>query len=143
MSTRRQILAAAGLLVLAAAPLVSSRVLRTPGERCGRDGVQLDGLIEIRVAPGADVVLRCCSVRCAEDVLYRLDAPAAVLVVTEPIGTLMPACDVHWVRSSVPASRWSGERIHAFETREEAERHARAHHGVLLEGSDRPFANSP
>lgn len=149
MSQRGLLLAVAGLLVLGATPFLAGAAEEHP--RCDRDGTRIGGLLDVRVrgsiesgAIGSSSAAEehvFCSVRCAEDWLRRSRArPPEILVRTEPEGRVMPVASAVFVRSLVPASRHSGDLVHAFEDAAQAESHARFFGGVVLEGADRPFS---
>jgi hypothetical protein len=60
-------------------------------------------------------------------------------VVDGATGAEVPAAEAFYVRSVVVADAVTRDRVHAFARREDAERHAEAHHGTLLVGAERPF----
>jgi hypothetical protein len=124
-----------GLLAAAAVPALA-RALRAPApERCALDGVEAGASDRVRVE-GAGVF---CSVACAEAWLAREPHPRAVFVVDEASGREIPAAAAWFVRSRVVTSPRTGNRIHAFADRGDAERHAEAFQGRLLLGDERPF----
>jgi hypothetical protein len=92
---------------------------------------------------GSSPSLRFCGVSCADRWLRSVDGgPGRVHVVDETTGREVPAEDAHFVRSVV-ARPGTGDRVHAFASRADAERHARTYAGVLLEGAERPFSGAP
>lgn len=133
------LLAALGIALAAALPVVASR-LRGPGApRCDRDGTALVGTLRIR-AESVEASATFCSVRCAADWLARSGPGWQVVVGDEATGREVPAADAWFVRSRVVASPATGERIHAFALRADAESHAALYGGRLLVGADHPFA---
>lgn len=124
-----------GLLAAAAVPALA-RALRAPAaDRCALDGVEAGATDRVRVE-GAGLF---CSIACAEAWLAREPVPRAVFVVDEASGREVPASEAWFVRSRVVTSPRTGNRIHAFAERADAERHARAFQGRLLLGDERPF----
>lgn len=148
--TAHLLLAVAAAAVVAAVPFVlgtgatdvpGHRAADAAAERCARDGVPLEGALRLRVETTDGRGVPFCSVRCAQ---AWIDAQpertvARVLVRDEPSGTEIDASHAVFVRSTVVASRATGERIHAFASEKDAEAHAAAFGGRLLDGEDRPF----
>jgi hypothetical protein len=69
----------------------------------------------------------------------RRDRPRAVLVTDEATGEEYETTEVIFVRSSVVTQAATGNRVHAFRNRRDAEKHAAGAGGRILEGADRPF----
>jgi len=65
--------------------------------------------------------------------------PRSVRVTDEASGKLIDAGDAHYVRSSVVTNPATGNRVHAFRNRADAEKHADIHGGTVLSESERPF----
>jgi hypothetical protein len=81
-----------------------------------------------------------CSVRCAEMWLQGKNMPMAEIFVTdESSGEEMLADTAHFVRSLVLTTRVSGNRVHVFRDRADAENHASHWRGTILEDAQRPF----
>ena len=135
---------AAAVVVGVAAPLLSASMRPDDGPRCARDGVEIGNLLTVRVEAADDARLSFCSVRCAEDWISRTDAAVArVLVSDEPTGEPLDAGAAFYVRSRVVTSRATGESVHTFRSREDAEAHVEAFGGMLLERGERPFRRQP
>ncbi len=131
----------AGLLVLAALPVIGNRVRRPAGDRCALDGVRIDPLYRARVRDHEGRDHAFCCVRCAELWLSRQrPGPQAVYVTDEASGREVEATSAHFVRSTVVTVPTTGNRVHAFADRADAERHAETARGRVLVGPERPFA---
>ena len=136
-------LAVVGVLVAAALPVVAARV-RGPGPaRCSRDGTVLAGTLRIRAEHPDRETARFCSVRCASDWIARSGAGWEAIVADETNGSDVPASRAWFARSRVAASPASGENIHAFANRADADAHVALYGGRVLEGGDRPFGSEP
>lgn len=130
-----------GLLLAGILPLAARAMSGPRADRCAFDGTALGAKPFVRVVARGAASFRFCGVLCAERWLARGGAESAsVLVTDETSGKEIPAADAVFVRSTVVAVPTTGDRVHTFARREDAERHAAAYHGTLLEGSDRPFA---
>ena len=104
------------------------------------DGGEIVPAYRVRVVDGrGDSHLFCC-VACARIWLQRQPAPPrAVAVTDEESGEEIDASEAWYVRSSVVTTPTTGNRVHVFRNRADAEKHADAFGGVVLPGSERPF----
>jgi hypothetical protein len=132
-----------GLCLVVGLPLIG-HYARQPGEpACALDGVKIDPLYQIEVIDRAGCSHSFCCPHCAELWLQRQPAPPkAVTVVDEMSGEKIAAQDAFFVRSFVLTSPATGNRIHCFRHRAEAEEHAATHAGTVLAGSERPFLDA-
>jgi hypothetical protein len=139
MPTRiRIVLAVVAVAVLLA--LAGSYVRRRPAGGCAYDGVAIEPLYRVRVVDdeGQDRVF--CCIRCAELWLEgRRAPPRAVFVTDERSGQEVAAAAAWFVRSGVVTTPTSGNRVHTFRDRADAERHAATARGQVLDAAERPF----
>lgn len=132
-----------GLLIVIGLPILGTWLRRQSGDVCALDGVRLDALFEVRVIDAADVSHRFCCVQCARWWLQRVGAkPKQVLVTDETSGRPLDAESANYVRSGVITNAMTGNRVHVFQSRSDAERHAEVSRGTILSGSARPFATT-
>jgi hypothetical protein len=129
-------------LALAAALPVAGRTLRGRDEgRCALDGVAVDELHGVRVEGHDGTSRTLCCIGCAAAWLRDEPSPPRRIVVRdESTGAEVDARSAWYVESRVVAVRATGCYIHAFATREAAERHAEEFRGELLTGDAAPFA---
>ena len=142
MSTRRALLAwTAGLALVAALPLAGRAVRGAREGRCAMDGAPVDALHAVRVETEGGAARTLCSVACAASWLAN-EPPGTrrVVVTAEDTGREIDAATAWFVESRVVAVRAAGCYIHAFATREAAERHAEEFRGRVLTGDASPFA---
>jgi hypothetical protein len=138
------LLVLAGLVVVVGLPLAGTWARRHAAPRCELDGQWIEPTYQVRVVDGAGRSHRFCCVRCARRWLGRQDeAPAAVYVTDEAGGGEVDARSATFVRSKVVTNAVTGNRVHAFRDRADAEEHARDRGGTLLEGVSRPFEPEP
>jgi hypothetical protein len=139
--TSRSLLLVAGLLVVVGLPLAGTWARRRPGDRCEFDGLPVEPRYRVRVADRAGGSHTFCCVRCAGLWLQRQgESPAAVRVTDEASGAEIDAAKAFFVRSTVVTDAITGNRVHVFGGRADAEEHARAYAGRALTGGERPFA---
>ena len=115
-----------------------SRRQRLP--QCAVDGVAVEPIYAVEIAAAEGQSRRFCCIRCAEYWLARNPSPSTVVQVTDEV-TSQPIAsqEAFFVRSSVLTNAVTGNRIHAFADRADAEAHANQFRGKLLTGDERPF----
>ena len=142
MSVRgsRWLLVAAGLLVVVGLPLAGKWLRHSSAPACALDGARIDPVYRVRVvdAEGRDQVfccIHCAALWCSQ----QSERPRAVFVTDEVSHQEIDAGSAWFVRSFVVTVPHTGNRIHAFRDRADAERHADAAHGLLLSDGEKPF----
>jgi hypothetical protein len=130
----------AALVVLAALPVVGHWVRGEHQDRCALDGVRIVPAFRVRIVHRCGQTDQFCCIRCVELWLQRqVVQPDAVYVTDEVTGQEIDSALAWFVRSSVITTATTGNRIHAFQTKSDAERHAVNCRGTVLRESDRPF----
>jgi hypothetical protein len=136
----RPLIAVLGLLVVVGLPLAGKWARRHRGPRCELDGLALVPLYQVTVLDHAGVVHRFCCVGCARLWLARQEGqPRTVYVTDEMSGEEIDARSAYFVRSPVVTNPVTGNRVHAFRHRADAEGHASAFGGELVTEAERPF----
>lgn len=130
--------------VLVGLPLAGHYGRKQRAGRCALDGVPIEAVYQVEIRDAASQAYRFCCVNCAERWLARWpESPAGILVTDETTGRELPASEAYFVRSSVVTNAQTGNRIHVFAAEANARRHADQARGRMLEGGERPFAESP
>jgi hypothetical protein len=136
----RLLLVATVLVVVVGLPLAGKWARQTPETRCALDGQRIDSCYRVRIVDDRDRDHEFCSIQCAR---LWLDSqklkPRAVLVTDETTGEEIDATAAWFVRSQVVTQARAANRIHAFASYDDAQRHARAAWGRVLTGADKPF----
>jgi hypothetical protein len=130
------------LLVLGVLPLVGHWARSGAERTCAHDGEVIKPLYRVRVVDdhGRDVVF--CCIHCAEAWLQRESTPPkAIWVTDETTGDEIEAASAYFVRSAVVTNPTTLNRIHVFRAESDAEEHARACNGRVLDAAERPFAD--
>ncbi len=130
------------LLVLSVLPVAGHWARSGAARTCANDGgvIQLEYQVRIVDEHGNDVVF--CCIHCAESWLKKQTTkPGAVWVTDETTGEEIDADLAHFVRSLVETNPVTHNRIHAFRSGSDAEKHARQYNGEVLAGADRPFSD--
>ena len=124
-------------------PIAGKWLRQDSAARCAFDGVKIENLFRVRVVDDGKVSRDFCCPRCAA--LWREEqhgARSSVFVTDEISGREFETELVHFVRSAVVTSSTTGNRIHVFHDRADAEKHALTADGRLLLESERPFLNA-
>lgn len=127
------------LAVLAALAAWGPLARRGAEPTCAYDGGPIDPLYRVRIVSHERDHSFCC-ISCAEAWLRTTTSPPqTVLVTDEASGEPIDAQAAHFVRSVVITHPATGNRIHTFRNPRDAEDHARAFRGTLLDHAERPF----
>lgn len=131
---------ALGVMVIGL-PLAGKWLQPHTGERCALDGVAIEPVYRVRVVDAAGTERPFCCIKCATVWLTQQPTrPRAVFVTDEITGTEIPASEAYFVRSLVVTTPATGNSIHAFKEKADAQRHADSAGVSILTGSERPFA---
>jgi hypothetical protein len=103
----------AGLIVAVGAPLAGNWWRRQPEHSCRLDRAKIVALYRVSVVDEQDQTNEFCCIR---------------------------AATAYFVRSPVVTTATTQNRIHAFATRSDAEKHLERYGGQMLQGEDRPFS---
>jgi hypothetical protein len=144
MSHRRAriALAIATLGLVVGLPLLGAWSRRDGPPRCSLDGLPIEPQYQVSIVTQGGAAYDFCCVRCAEHWIEKSgDSAAEVFVTDEEIGQRFSASRAWFVRSSIVTNPATGNRVHVFRSRSDAERHAAAFAGELLVGEDRPFVS--
>jgi hypothetical protein len=120
-------------------PLVGQWARRHAPDDCAYDGVAINPHYRVEVVDSRGFPHGFCCITCARNWLRHEHDPRAITVTDEASGQAVDAEKAWYVRSSVETVQTTGNRIHAFRNREDAERHARAFWGVVLPESENPL----
>jgi hypothetical protein len=124
-------------------PIVASGLRDRSVPRCHLDGQPITPIFRVRLLGDAGQSWSFCCVRCAQFWLHgRLDETRGILVTDEVSGREVDTALAFFVRSNVVTTPSTGNRVHAFSRRVDAENHAARFNGTLLDDRDRPFWRS-
>lgn|SRR5487761_1159857 len=112
--------------------------------QCALDGLAIEPIYAVEIVDARRQRRRFCCIRCAEYWLAHDSTPPVLVQVTDEVAAhTVDAAEAHFVRSSVDTNAVTGNRIHAFADRGDAQAHAAQFHGRLLTGSERPLQATP
>ncbi len=130
-----------GLVVVVGLPLAGHWARHPRAEGCALDGAAINPVYRVEVVDARGYPHAFCCPRCARIWLDSEPAPPRAITVTdEASGEPIDAAAAWFVRSAVVTVPATGNRIHAFRNREDAQMHADRFAGVVLSGPERPLA---
>jgi hypothetical protein len=128
------------LTLVVGLPLAGKWARRGGRARCALDGLAVEPSCAVRVEGQPDGARRYCCIDCARRGLARQAARGGRVYVTDEAGGgEVDAVSAWFVRSRVVTNPVTGNRVHAFGRRADAEEHVRVFGGWLLTGGERPF----
>lgn len=131
----KQRLAAAVFIVLCGVwAFLSAQHTENSGRAlCAFDGLEILPLYRVEVRLPDKSLSMFCGIACAKQWLQDSGAKSAVVTVAdEATGKQIPADKAFFVKSKVITNRSTGNNLHSFEKREDAEKHAREYRGDLV-----------
>jgi hypothetical protein len=130
----------AGLVVVVGLPLAAYLMRGNANGGCALDGAKINTAYRVQIVDGHGDSHAFCCLRCAQLWLKRQSAPPqSVVVADESSGEEIDAQEAVYVRSSVVTTPATGNRIHAFRSRADAEKHADRFGGTVLSESETPL----
>jgi NosL len=142
MSASRQLwkVTLIALLAVSGLAVVGTSVRRGSRHGCALDGAPIITNLTVRLVDQAGQSHEFCCIRCAELWLQsRKETSAKIYVTDEVSGKEIESTTAYLVRSQVTTNAATRNRVHAFERKEDAERHANAYGGKILSADERPF----
>jgi hypothetical protein len=123
-------------------PFVGTWLRHAPQDHCALDGAAIVPCYRVRIEDSAGRSYDFCCVHCAQMWLEGRSSPVRTIHVTdEATGAELDAEKAIFVRSLVVTTPTTGNRIHVFLERTDAEQHAEKCRGTILNGGERPFAS--
>ena len=137
---RGWVVALGGLAVVVALPVAAHWARRRAEPGCAQDGGSIvpDYRVEITDASGEHHEFCCLS--CAAIWLKNeAAAPRSITVVDESSGQTLDAGAAWYVRSTKITTPATGNRVHVFRNRADAERHVEQYGGTILQATENPL----
>ena len=132
------------LILILLLPLIGAWLRRSGTKGCTLDGAKIEPFYSVRIFDQDNEPFEFCCIRCAELWLARQPAPPSrILVTDEQTGEEIPAADAHYVRSLVVTTPATGNRVHVFKDRNDAEKHAEMFRGTILSDPEKPLRARP
>jgi hypothetical protein len=139
------------VLTVVGMPLAGKWLRRPEKVRCAFDGQAIKPLYRVRINDACCSRSFCC-IGCAQAWLDRQRRPgesgggglkgslrSSVFVTDEASGREIPQHSAFFVHSPISTNPVTGNRTHVFLERQDAQAHAQAFSGQVLDGPERPF----
>lgn len=111
----------------------SSLLKKSGGERCALDATKIEPIYQVDIIPVEGKVLKFCCIECAKKWLAANKGRVTGVTVTDEVtGNRIDASISWFVESSVITNHSTGNRIHVFAEKKDAERHARDFVGAII-----------
>lgn len=124
-------------------PLLGAWSRRQQLPRCALDGAPIEPIYAVEIVPANGPALPFCCLRCADFWCARQSRPPREVRVTDEVsGRVLDAAEAFYARSSIVTTPATGNRIHSFARRADAEAHAADFSGRLLTGDLRPLVGA-
>jgi hypothetical protein len=131
--TNKRLGVLASLTLVLLLPLVGTWARLGRERGCAFDGEKILPIYRVRVLDERGVNRSFCGFTCAEKWIASQEAkPMSIFVTDEKNGREIPAALATYVRSGVVTGHVSGNDIHTFANRADAESHAKLYHGTIL-----------
>jgi nitrous oxide reductase accessory protein NosL len=129
-----------GLVAAVVLPVAGNWARHRAGGTCALDGMTIDPVYRVEIVDFRGHAEPFCCLKCAEIWLKnRPGQTRAIRVTDEASGEAIDADTAFFVRSFVVTTPTTGNRVHVFRNRADAEKHAAAHAGIVLSESERPL----
>jgi hypothetical protein len=130
----------AGLAVVVGLAVGAHWARHDPQAGCALDGSKIDPIYRVEILDDQGDSHAFCCPTCARLWLGRQPTPPRAITVTdEASGERIDARAAYYVRSAVVTRPTTGNRIHVFRDRADADRHAEAFGGAVLSEAEGPF----
>lgn len=118
--------------------LAASFLKKTEGDRCALDASRIEPIYQVDITPADGGTVKFCCVECAKKWLSANKRTVrAVTVTDETTGGRLDASIAYFVESLIVTNPSTGNRIHVFAEKADAERHAKEFGGTVITN---PFA---
>jgi nitrous oxide reductase accessory protein NosL len=126
------------IVIFVLAALAGSFLKKSGGDRCALDGMRIEPVYQVDVTPAEGKTLKFCCIECARKWMAAYKGNVGAVTVTDEVtGNRIDASIAHFVESSIVTNPSTGNRIHVFAERADAEKHAEEFGGTVI---GNPFA---
>lgn len=122
------------LIVLFILASVGGTLLKkTGGNRCALDATKIEPIYQVDILPVEGNVLKFCCIECAKKWLASNKGKIGAVTVTDEVtGNRIDASIAWFVESSIVTNPSTGNKIHVFAEKTDAEKHAREFKGTII-----------
>lgn len=118
--------------------LATSFMKRSGGDRCALDATKIEPIYQVDIAPAEGKTLKFCCIECTRKWLAANKGKVQYVTVTDEVtGKRIDAAIAWFVESSIVTNPSTGNKIHVFAEKADAEKHAKDFGGTIIKN---PFA---
>ena len=122
------------IVVFLLVALATSFMKRSGGDRCALDAIKIEPIYQVDVTPTEGKTLKFCCIECSKKFLAANRGKVNAVTVTDEVtGKRIDASIAWFVESSIVTNQSTGNKIHAFAEKTDAEKHAKDFSGVIIE----------
>lgn len=115
------------------AALAGSLIKKSSGDRCALDATRIEPIYQVDIAPTVGKTLKLCCIECAKKWLAANKGKVSAVTVTDEVtGKRIDASVAYFVKSSIVTNPSTGNNIHVFADKAEAERHIKNFNGSII-----------
>jgi len=113
--------------------LAASLQKRSGGDVCALDATKIEPIYQVDITPQDGKALKFCCIECSKKFLAANKGKAGTVTVTDEVTGKRIDADLAWfVESGVVTNQSTGNRIHVFAEKGDAERHAKDFGGTII-----------
>ena len=114
--------------------LATSFMKRSGGDKCALDAIKIEPIYQVDVTPTEGKTLKFCCIECSKKFLAANRGKVNAVTVTDEVtGKRIDASIAFFVESSIVTNQSTGNRVHVFAEKADAEKHAKDFSGVIIE----------
>ena len=113
--------------------LVTSFMKRSGGDRCALDATKIEPIYQVDITPQDGKTLKFCCIECSKKFLAANRGKVSAVTVTDEVtGKRIDASIAYFVESSIVTNQSTGNKIHVFAEKADAEKHAKDFSGTVI-----------
>lgn len=121
------------IAVFILAALAGSLLKKSGGDVCALDGMRIEPIYQVDIDPAEGKTLKFCCIGCARKWLVANKGKVGAVTLTDEVtGKRIDASIAFFVESSIITNPSTGNRIHVFAERADAEKHAKEFGGTII-----------
>lgn len=106
---------------------------KSGGDVCALDAMRIEPIYQVDITPAEGKTPKFCCIECARKWLAANKGTVSAVTVTDEVtGKRIDASIAHFVESSIVTNRSTGNKIHVFADKTDAEKHAKEFGGTII-----------
>ncbi len=114
--------------------LATSLMKKSGGDRCALDAIKIEPIYQVDITVADGKTLKFCCVGCARKWMDGNKGKVEYITVTDEVtGKRIDESIAYFVESSIVTNQSTGNRIHVFAEKADAEKHAKEFGGTIIQ----------